>query len=75
MSGLGGAYDPNVAVKVNERRSAKMKTMKRMDLYIKVEVELDETEKPEKVAEEICRVIQKIYVVRSAELSNAVAQE
>jgi hypothetical protein len=55
--------------------SAKMETMKRMDLYIKVEVELDENEKPEKVAEEICRQIQKIYVVRSAELSNAVVHD
>jgi hypothetical protein len=49
--------------------------MKRVDLYIKVEVELDETEKADKVAEEICRVIKKMYVVRSAELSNAVAKE
>lgn len=49
--------------------------MQRMDLYIKVEVELDEGEKPEKVADEICRVIQKIYVVRSAELSNLVEKE
>ncbi len=49
--------------------------MKRMDLYIKVEVELDEGEKPDKVADEICRVIKKLYAVRSAELSNAVAKE
>lgn len=49
--------------------------MKRMDLYIKVEVELDETEKPDKVAAEICRVVQKLYPVRSAELSSAVAKE
>ena len=49
--------------------------MKRVDLYIKVEVELDEAEKPDKVAGEICRQIEKMYVVRSAELSNAVTQE
>jgi hypothetical protein len=49
--------------------------MKRVDLYIKVQVELDEDEKPERVAGEICRQIEKIYVVRSAELSNAVARE
>jgi hypothetical protein len=52
-----------------------MEPMKRMDLYIKVEVELDETEKPEKIAAEICRVVQKLYPVRSAELSSAVARE
>ena len=57
------------------RAPEKMKEMKRMDLYIKVEVELDETEKPDKLAAEICRMIQKLYAVRSAELSNAVAQE
>jgi hypothetical protein len=49
--------------------------MQRVDLYIKVEVELDEDEKPERVANEICRQIQKIYVVRSAELSNTVAKD
>ncbi len=49
--------------------------MKRVDLYIKVEVELDEEEKPEKVAREICRQVEKIYVVRKAELSNAVARD
>jgi len=67
--------DPNLAVKVFLCASEKMKGMKRMDLYIKVEVELDEAEKPDKVAAEICRVIQKLYAVRSAELSSAVAQE
>jgi hypothetical protein len=49
--------------------------MKRVDLYIKVEVELEEDEKPERVGSEICRQIEKLYVVRSAELSNAVTRE
>ncbi|HSU30161.1 MAG TPA: hypothetical protein VLJ11_02900 [Bryobacteraceae bacterium] len=49
--------------------------MQRVDLYIKVEVTLDEEEKPERVAREICRQIEKIYVVRSAELSNMVARD
>jgi hypothetical protein len=49
--------------------------MKRVDLYIKVEVELEEEETPEKVAREICRQVEKIYVVRRAELSNAVARD
>ncbi len=49
--------------------------MKRIDLYIKVEVELDETESPERVAKEICRAVEKIYVVRSAEYLHAVAKE
>jgi hypothetical protein len=49
--------------------------MKRVDLYIKVELELDKEEKPERIAAEICRQLEKIYFVRSAELSNAVTRE
>jgi hypothetical protein len=49
--------------------------MQRVDLYIKVEVELDEDESPERIANEVCRLIQKTYYVRSAELSSAVPHE
>ena len=49
--------------------------MKRVDLYIKVEIELDEDETPEHIANEICRLIQKTYYVRSAELSSAVIHD
>ncbi|MGI8960221.1 MAG: hypothetical protein ACR2IV_10760 [Bryobacteraceae bacterium] len=49
--------------------------MQRVDLYIKVEVELDEDETPERIAGEICRLLQKTYFVRSAELSSAVPRE
>jgi hypothetical protein len=44
--------------------------MQRVDLYIKVEVVLEEEEKPERVASEICRQLEKLYVVRAAELSH-----
>jgi hypothetical protein len=44
--------------------------MQRVDLYIKVEVVLEEEESPERVASEICRQLEKLYLVRSAELSN-----
>jgi hypothetical protein len=50
-------------------------TMQRVDLYIKVELELDENEKPERVAGEICRQLEKLYMVRHAELSNVVARD
>jgi hypothetical protein len=49
--------------------------MQRVDLYIKVEVELDEDEKPERVAAEICRQIEKNYFVRSAELSSTITRD
>jgi hypothetical protein len=49
--------------------------MQRVDLYIKVEVELEEDESPERIANEICRNLQKLYYVRSAELSSAVPRD
>jgi hypothetical protein len=49
--------------------------MKRIDLYIKVTVDIDEEEQPERVAGEICRQLEKMYVVRSAELSNMVSRD
>ena len=44
--------------------------MTRAHLFFKVEVELYPGESPEKVAEEIRRQMQKLYVVRTAELSS-----
>jgi hypothetical protein len=49
--------------------------MPRTDLYLKVELDLDEKEKPERVAAEICRQIKKVYGVRSAEVSNIVEKD
>lgn len=48
--------------------------MPRTDLYIKVQIDHDREETPEKVAAEICRQIQKNYNVRRAELSSYVRQ-
>jgi hypothetical protein len=42
----------------------------RANLFIKVEVDYDGNEPPEKLAEQICRQIRKIYGVRKAELSH-----
>jgi hypothetical protein len=49
--------------------------MARTYIYIKVELDLNEQEKPDRVAAEICRVIRKVYGVRSAEVSNIVDKE
>ena len=46
--------------------------MPRTDLFIKVEIEHEEGEPPERLAGEICRRILKVYGVQSAELSSAV---
>jgi hypothetical protein len=49
--------------------------MRRTDVYIKVEVELDDKEKPERVANELCRVVRKVYGVRGAEVSAMVERD
>ena len=44
--------------------------MPRTDLYIKVVVDHDEEDRPDKLAAEVCRQIEKVYGVRKAELTN-----
>jgi RNA-binding protein YhbY len=46
----------------------------RSDLYIKVEIEHDENEDPQRLAEEICRRVLKLHGVRLAELSSYVTR-
>jgi hypothetical protein len=51
------------------------RSMRRTQVYIKVEVELDDKEKPERVANEICRVVRKVYGVRVVEVSSIVERD
>jgi len=44
--------------------------MPRANLFLKVEIEHDEKDKPEKLGDEICRKLLKFYGVCSAELSS-----
>lgn len=44
--------------------------MKSIDVYIKVQADLNETEHPIQFAEELCRLLTKVYGVRKAEISN-----
>lgn len=44
--------------------------MKRTHLFLKVEIEHDQEDQPERLGNQICRQILKIYGVRSAELSS-----
>ncbi len=47
--------------------------MSQLQIYLKVEVDLeDRHEKPERIASEMCRMLQKLYGVRSAEVSSIV---
>ena len=47
----------------------------RTDLYLKVELDLDPKESPERVAAEICRLIRRVYGVRKAEVSSMVERD
>ena len=55
--------------------------MARTQVYLKVELDLpdpgntSDKERPERIAAEICRVIGRIYGVRSAEVSSIVERE
>jgi hypothetical protein len=49
--------------------------MPRTDVYLKVEIDIDDKEQPERLAGEICRQIRRIYGVRSAEVSNIIEKE
>lgn len=47
----------------------------RTNLFIKVLVEHDSKENPERLGEELCRQLEKNYIVRTAELSSAAPAE
>lgn len=46
--------------------------MARTDLHIKVVIEHEENEKPERIAAEVIRAVERLYPVRGASLSSAV---
>jgi len=45
-----------------------IRSMKAVDIYLKVETDLDESEVPAKFAAELCRALERIYGVRRAEV-------
>ena len=49
--------------------------MQRADLYLKLEIELNERDDARKLGQEMCRQLMKSYGVRSAEISNIVEHE
>jgi hypothetical protein len=49
--------------------------MQRADLYLKLEIELNERDDARKLGEELCRQLMKSYGVRAAEISNIVEHE
>ena len=49
--------------------------MARTDLYLKLELDHEPEEKPERLASEICRQLLKLYAVRSAEVQNMITRQ
>lgn len=47
--------------------------VKSIDVYLKVEVDLGEGETEERITNEIVRLLERIYGVRKAELTNIIA--
>ena len=49
--------------------------MARTNLYLKIELDLDPKESPERVAAEISRAIRRVYGVRKVEVSSMIERE
>ena len=49
--------------------------MRRTDVYLKVELLLQDKDNADKIAAEICRQIQRVYEVKSAEVQNITEKE
>jgi hypothetical protein len=49
--------------------------MNRTNLFFKVEVEHDSEDRPERLGDQICRMLLKVYGVRSAELASFASAE
>lgn len=47
----------------------------RTDVYLKIVVEHNPPDTPQKIAAELCRQVAKVYGVRKAEISNLVSQQ
>jgi hypothetical protein len=48
--------------------------MPRTDLYLKVVIDHETDDKPERLASEVCRRVSEVYGVRSAELQSHVTR-
>lgn len=49
--------------------------MQRLDIFFKVELELDNSERPQRIATELERLLKRYYGVRNAEITNMVSHE
>ena len=72
---LQGLFTLSNTFIVSYDRRRMIRNVPRTDVYLKVELDLDPKEKPERVAAEICRTIRRIYGVRKAEVSSMVERD
>lgn len=49
--------------------------MQRSNVFLKVVVDHADSDRPQRLAEEICRRIERLYGVRAAEVSNIVTDQ
>jgi hypothetical protein len=49
--------------------------MRRLDIYVKLEMELDETEDQKRIAAEMERSMRRFYGVRTVEITNVVERD
>ena len=49
--------------------------MPKVELYLKIELDLDTDENPEKIAQEVCKQVRKVYSVRAADVSSIVPRD
>jgi len=49
--------------------------MRRTDVYLKVELILEDHDNAQKIAQEICRTVQRVYEVRAAEVQSIFERE
>jgi len=68
----GGCHDHNF---YRDATIVSLGEMPRTALYVKVELDLDEEEKIDRIANEICRAIRRVYGVRTAEVSSTVDKD
>ena len=62
------------AMRSLSQRRLSWSVMARTDLYIKVTVDHDRDESPDRLGREICRQVEKVYGVRTAEVQNFVTR-
>jgi len=49
--------------------------MQRIQLFVKVVLDAEDEDRPQMLADEVCRQVQKVYGVRSAEAQNITVEK